>query len=99
MTKTFSDIYTTMGVLSGVTIGLRILSKLYTRTDWFWDDYIIIVTFLSGIPSSVIAGQYLVHSGIGKDIVSVPVTVESLHPNLLIPRHKSHGRTPQLTQK
>jgi uncharacterized protein YneF (UPF0154 family) len=72
MSKTYTDIYTTLGVLSGVTVGLRIASKLIMKSDWFLDDYIIILTFLSGIPSSVIAGQYLSKSGIGKDVVSSP---------------------------
>jgi hypothetical protein len=77
MSTTYSNIYTTMGVLSGVTIGLRILSKFVTKADWYWDDYIILFTFVSGIPSSVIAGQYLAKSGIGKDVVSIALSEDT----------------------
>jgi len=62
--------YAALGVLSGVAVGLRVLSKIVGQTNWFWDDFIILFTFFAGVPTTVLGGHFLVKSGIGKDVVS-----------------------------
>lgn len=57
-----------MGVISGLMVALRMFSCYLVGGKLYSDDYAILVTFLSGIPSSVLLGHELPKNGIGKDI-------------------------------
>ncbi|KAH6684559.1 hypothetical protein B0J14DRAFT_465132, partial [Halenospora varia] len=69
----YSAVSTTLGVISGATVLLRVASKFIVHSPWGLDDYFILITLGSGIPSSVIVPHGLVSNGLGKDIwVSTP---------------------------
>lgn len=61
-----------MGVISGLMVALRMVACWVVGGKLYLDDYAILVTFLSGIPSSVLLAHYLPKNGVGKDIWHVP---------------------------
>jgi hypothetical protein len=63
--NTVSDVLAT---LSGVLVLVRILSKFYLHSDFGADDYLVVITFLSGVPTSVMTVHGLTSNGLGKDI-------------------------------
>ncbi|KAG0647987.1 hypothetical protein D0Z07_5878 [Hyphodiscus hymeniophilus] len=64
----FNALSITFGAVSGAAIVLRVVSKLVTRAEFGLDDYFILATFGSGIPSSVLEVHGLTSNGLGKDI-------------------------------
>lgn len=58
--------------MSGIAVGLRLISKYLAERAFWFDDYAILLTLVSGIPSSVLLGQYLPRNGVGKDLWTVP---------------------------
>ena len=64
----FNTLSITFGVFSGAAIVLRVISKLVSRAEFGLDDYSIFATFISGLPSSVLAEHGLTSNGLGKDI-------------------------------
>ena len=70
----YNAISTTFGTISGAVIVLRIGTKFSMKSDqsklWF-DDLFIVITLVSGIPSSVLNVHGLTVNGLGKDIWTV----------------------------
>lgn len=65
----YANISIVFGVLSAFFVLLRIFYKIvFTTTDLGVDDYLIFLTLLSGVPSSVINVRYLAANGLGRDI-------------------------------
>lgn len=67
----FSALANTFGGLSAAAIVLRVVSKLVTRADFGLDDYFIIATFATGLPSTVLETVGLIANGLGRDIWTV----------------------------
>ena len=58
-----------MGVISGFFVLLRLGFKMFAiKVDLGLDDWLILVTILSGVPSSVLAVHGTVANGLGQDI-------------------------------
>ncbi|CAG8959455.1 hypothetical protein HYFRA_00001353 [Hymenoscyphus fraxineus] len=68
----FEIIVVTMGVFTGMMVALRMVSAYILGISLYADDYTILITFISGIPSSVLLGHFLPKNGIGRDIWHVP---------------------------
>ncbi|KAJ9137088.1 CFEM domain-containing protein [Pleurostoma richardsiae] len=59
----------TFGVISGVTILIRIGFKaLVAKVGLGWDDWAVLTTFFSGLPSTIVATRGTIPNGLGRDI-------------------------------
>ncbi|KAM0415955.1 hypothetical protein ACHAPT_013109 [Fusarium lateritium] len=58
----------TFAVVSALFFVQRFISKLYWRLPLGLDDWLILITLLSGIPSSVITVHGTVANGLGRDV-------------------------------
>ncbi|KUJ18461.1 uncharacterized protein LY89DRAFT_569212, partial [Mollisia scopiformis] len=67
--RTLYDVISNVfGVISGVAVVLRLLSRYLSDCNFWFDDYAILLTMAIGIPSSVISVHGLTSNGLGKDI-------------------------------
>jgi hypothetical protein len=69
-TDEYNIISTTLGVISGFVILLRLYSK-YVLNSWGWDDTFVMTSMAAGIPTSVLVPHGLTNNGLGKDIWTV----------------------------
>lgn len=61
------------GTISGVVVGIRLAYKLFvSREDVGLDDVFILVTLITGIPSSIINAYALTKYGLARDIWTLP---------------------------
>ncbi|KAJ3515198.1 hypothetical protein NM208_g14993 [Fusarium decemcellulare] len=58
----------TFAVISGVFLAQRFASKLYWKLPLGLDDWFILITFLCGVPSSVLNVHGTAANGLGRDI-------------------------------
>jgi hypothetical protein len=63
-----------LGSVSGAVVLLRLVSRYMASGDFGLDDYTILITLLSGIPSSVLTIHGLTSNGLGRDIWTVTPT-------------------------
>lgn len=61
-----------MGIISGIIVILRLLSKLVTTSTFGLDDLFVVTTLVVGIPSTVIVIRGLIPNGIGTDVWTIP---------------------------
>lgn len=65
----YNIVSVTLGVISGATILMRLGFKLFiAKTGLGFDDWFILATILTGVPSSVITSEGLIPNGLGRDI-------------------------------
>ncbi|KAI8676178.1 CFEM domain-containing protein [Fusarium sp. Ph1] len=64
----------TFAVITGLFIVQRFASKIYWKLPLGLDDWFMLITFLSGIPSSVITVHGTVANGLGRDIWTLTPT-------------------------
>lgn len=67
------DLYNRINITFGVISGIFFLTRLYfkvfiAKTEFWLDDWFIIVAFFTAIPSTVMNTQGLVAHGLGRDI-------------------------------
>lgn len=63
----------TTGVLSASFVLMRIFYKLFfCITELGWDDYMVLATVVSGVPSTIITDRGTTANGLGRDIWTVP---------------------------
>ncbi|KAH8669062.1 CFEM domain-containing protein [Xylariales sp. PMI_506] len=67
-----NDIAITFGVLSAAFVLLRTSHKLMARMELGLDDWFIILTLLSGLPSTVMVVRGTTANGLGRDIWTIP---------------------------
>ncbi|KAF3764025.1 hypothetical protein M406DRAFT_51480, partial [Cryphonectria parasitica EP155] len=73
--QTYNITSITLGVISGFLILLRLGFKLLvTTTGLTLDDWFILLTILSGVPSSVIVSYGTVPNGLGRDVWTLTPT-------------------------
>lgn len=71
-TPIFSNVTIVLGVIAGFIVVLRIGSKIAMGSEFYSDDYCILVTLACGIPSSVMNVRGTGGNGEGKDIWTLP---------------------------
>ena len=64
----YDNITLILGVISGFTVLLRLGFKIFVTKNLGLDDWFILFTTLSGVPSSVLTFHVTVPNGIGQDI-------------------------------
>ncbi|EEU37813.1 uncharacterized protein NECHADRAFT_88258 [Fusarium vanettenii 77-13-4] len=64
----------TFAVITGLFILQRFVSKIYWKLPLGLDDWFILITFLSGVPSSVITVHGTAANGLGRDIWTLTPT-------------------------
>ncbi|KAB5513385.1 putative integral membrane protein [Coniochaeta sp. 2T2.1] len=70
------EAYSTMSIafisITSIFVGLRFLERLLFGSGFYVDDYMILFSFLVGIPSTVINIHGLTPNGLGRDVWMVP---------------------------
>ncbi|KAH8890587.1 hypothetical protein GQ53DRAFT_721375 [Thozetella sp. PMI_491] len=61
-----------LGTLSGAVVLLRVAFKLWSKLGMMSDDWAIVLTFLAGLPSTVMLVVGTGANGLGKDVWAVP---------------------------
>jgi hypothetical protein len=67
-TQEFINVTIVLGVISGIVVILRLASKVIMKMEFSPDDWCILITLLSGIPSSCMNVVGTAGHGEGKDI-------------------------------
>ncbi|CZR67823.1 related to integral membrane protein PTH11 [Phialocephala subalpina] len=67
----YNTISNVFGAVSGAAVAIRLVSKFFTKSEVWLDDYFIAITLATGIPSSVLTVHGLTSNGLGKDIWTV----------------------------
>lgn len=67
-TSQYVTLSNAFGIISGVFVIQRFAYKLYAKLELGMDDWFILITVLSGVPSSVLAAHGTAPNGLGKDI-------------------------------
>ncbi|KAF4635577.1 hypothetical protein G7Y89_g2516 [Cudoniella acicularis] len=67
----YNTVSTTLGVISGVAVLLRLYSKFALNSPWGLDDTFVMLTLAAGIPTSVLVPHGLTSNGLGRDIWTV----------------------------
>lgn len=57
-----------LGIISGIFVIQRFVFKICTKRDIGWDDWFVLATAVSGVPSTVIITYGVAANGIGRDI-------------------------------
>jgi hypothetical protein len=62
-----------LGVVSAAFVIIRIVYKLgFSVSELGWDDYLIVLTLLVGVPGTIITDLHTLPNGMGRDIWTVP---------------------------
>lgn len=63
----------TLGVISAACVLMRITYKaVFSLAELGWDDYLVLATLISGVPSTIITDRGTTVNGLGKDIWTLP---------------------------
>lgn len=63
----------TLGCVSAIFVATRIGYKVaVSRTELGWDDYFIVITFMFGVPNTILIDRGTFMSGLGQDTWTVP---------------------------
>lgn len=68
----YKAISNSFGSISGGVIIFRLVSKYISNAEFGLDDYFVVITLVSGIPSSILTVRATIPNGLGKDIWTVP---------------------------
>ncbi|RFU28030.1 hypothetical protein B7463_g8306, partial [Scytalidium lignicola] len=56
------------GTISAAIVLVRLFSKFFTHSEFGFDDYFIVLTIGTGIPSDVLTAHGIISNGLGRDI-------------------------------
>lgn len=63
----------TLGVISAACVLTRIIYKAaFSVAELGWDDYMVLATLLSGVPSTILTDRGTIATGLGRDIWTLP---------------------------
>jgi hypothetical protein len=72
--KPYYALAVSLGIISGAIVLLRFSSKFFANSELALDDWFILATLVTGIPSTVLTSRTIISYGLGKDIWTLTPT-------------------------